>query len=75
MTLQRIQENNKFLFLSKGDDVMPFYKMTVTLEMTDYVRADSPEEAFQILSDDAMSGGSWDYSYEEVDEDGLPLYD
>ena len=54
---------------------MPFYQMTVTLEMTDYIRADSPEEAFQILSDDAMSGGSWDYSYEEVDEDGLPLYD
>ena len=54
---------------------MPFYKMTVTLEMTDYVTADSPEEAFQILSHDAMSGGSQDYSYEEVDEDGLPLYD
>lgn len=54
---------------------MPFYRMTVTLEMTDDIEADSPEEAFQILSDDAMGGGTWDYVYEELDDDGTPLYD
>lgn len=48
---------------------MPLYQMTVTLEMTDFVEADSPEEAFEILSEDAMSGGSWDYNYEVVEED------
>jgi hypothetical protein len=48
---------------------MPLYQMTVTLEMTDFVEADSPEEAFEILSEDAMSGGSWDYTYEVVEED------
>ena len=48
---------------------MPIYRMTVTLEMTDDIEADSPEEAFQILSDDAMAGGSWDWTYEELDED------
>ena len=46
---------------------MPKYYITVTLEMSDYVEADSPEEAFEILSDDAMRGGSWDYTYEEVE--------
>lgn len=48
---------------------MPLYQMTVTLEMTDFVEADSPEEAFEILSEDAMSGGSWDYTYEVIEED------
>ena len=48
---------------------MPLYQMTVTLEMTDFVEADSPEEAFEILSGDAMSGGSWDYNYEVIDND------
>lgn len=48
---------------------MPLYRMTVTLEMTDFVEADSPEEAFEILSEDAMRGGSWDYDYEVVEED------
>lgn len=52
---------------------MPFYRMTVYLEMTDDVEADSPEEAFIQLSNDAMAGGSWDYSYEELDEDGIPI--
>lgn len=32
---------------------MPIYWMTVTLEMTDEVEADTPEEAFVILSNDA----------------------
>ena len=42
--------------------------MTVRLEMTDEVEADTPEEAFAILSDDAMAGGSWDYEYDIIDE-------
>lgn len=42
------------------------YWMTVTLEMSDEVEADSPEEAFEILSTDAMSGGTWEYTYEEI---------
>jgi hypothetical protein len=43
--------------------------MTVTLEMTDDIEANSPEEAFAQLSEDAMAGGSWDYTYEVVKED------
>jgi hypothetical protein len=43
--------------------------MTVILEMTDDVEADSPEEAFLELSEDAMAGGSWDYTYEVIEED------
>lgn len=48
---------------------MPLYQMTVTLEMSDFVEADSPEEAFEILSEDAMCGGSWDYEYEVIEEE------
>jgi hypothetical protein len=48
---------------------MPKYLMTVYLEMTDEVEADSPEEAFIQLSNDAMAGGSWDYTYEEIEEE------
>lgn len=48
---------------------MPKYKMTVILEMTDIVEADTPEDAFIELSNDAMAGGSWDYTYEEMDGD------
>lgn len=47
---------------------MSRYWMTVTLEMTDEVEADTPEEAFMILSNDAMAGGDWDYNYEIIDE-------
>ena len=45
------------------------YYVTVKLEMSDYVEATSPEEAFEILSTDAINGGSWDWYYKEVDED------
>lgn len=45
---------------------MPKYYMTVRLEMTDEVEADTPEEAFAILSNDAMAGGSWDYEYDII---------
>lgn len=48
---------------------MPKYRMTVTLEMTDDVEADSPEEAFLELSNDAMAGGSWDWNYELIDDE------
>lgn len=48
---------------------MPLYRMTVILEMTDDIEADSPEEAFAQLSEDAMRGGSWDCTYEIVEED------
>lgn len=47
---------------------MPKYLMTVTLEMEDEVEADTPEEAFLILSEAAMSGGDWDWCYEVIDE-------
>ena len=45
------------------------YWITVTLEMSDEVEANSPQEAFEILSEAAMSGGSWDWYYEEIEED------
>ena len=45
------------------------YNITVRLEMSDFVEADSPEEAFEILSTDAMNDGSWDWYYEEVEEE------
>lgn len=48
---------------------MPKYLMTVCLEMTDEVEADSPEAAFIQLSNDAMAGGTWDYTYEEIEEE------
>lgn len=37
--------------------------------------SDSPEEAFIELSNDAMTGGSWDYTYEELDERGAKQVD
>ena len=37
------------------------YLINVMLEMEDWVEADSPEEAFEILSNDAMSGGDWQW--------------
>ena len=45
------------------------YLVKVRLEMEDYVEANSEEEAFQILSDDAMSGGDWDWTAELVEEE------
>lgn len=47
---------------------MPKYHVWVCLEMEDDVEADSPEEAFHILSDDAMAGGTWDYHVDEIEE-------
>lgn len=46
---------------------MPIYKVWVRLECEyDDIEADSEEEAFQIASDAAMDGGSWDYQVEEI---------
>lgn len=45
------------------------YNITVRLEMNDFVEANSPEEAFEILSTDAINGGSWEWYYEEIEEE------
>lgn len=48
---------------------MPTYRVHVILEMEDDVEADSPDEAFEILSDDAIGGGDWQWTAEEVEND------
>lgn len=51
---------------------MKTYKVWVCLECEyDDIEAESEEEAFNIASEAAMSGGSWDYFVKEVglDED------
>ena len=40
---------------------MPLYEVWVRLEMEGTIEADSPEEAFEMMSEDAMAGGSWDW--------------
>jgi len=46
------------------------YKVWVCLEAEyDDIEADSEEEAFQIASDAAMSGASWDFQIEEITKD------
>ena len=48
---------------------MAVYKVWVRLECEyEDIEADSPEEAFHIASDAAISGGSWDYQVEELEE-------
>ena len=45
------------------------YKVWGWLEAEyDDIEADSEEEAFQIASDAAMSGGSWEWTVAPVDE-------
>ena len=44
------------------------YLINVILEMQDWVEADSPEEAFEILSYDAMSGGDWQWDVLDKEE-------
>lgn len=46
------------------------YRVWVRLE-TEYddIEADSPEEAFLIASEAAMSGGSWQYTAEPVESE------
>ena len=46
------------------------YKVWVCLEAEyDDIEADSEEEAFQIASDAAMNGASWDWTVEQVDSE------
>ena len=45
------------------------YWVEVELSMCDEVEAESPEEAFEILSTAAMSGGDWLWSCTEMEED------
>lgn len=46
------------------------YKVWVRLESEfDDIEADSEEEAFQIASDAAMSGGSWEWTVSLAEED------
>ena len=45
------------------------YNVWVRLEAEyDDIEADSEDEAFQIASDSAMSGGDWQYRVDEVSE-------
>lgn len=47
---------------------MGVYKVWVKLEVEyDDIEADSEEEAFELASDYAMSGGSWEWEVEEVE--------
>lgn len=48
---------------------MSIYKVWVCLEAEyDDIEADSEEEAFQIASDAAMSGGSWECEVSPAEE-------
>lgn len=45
------------------------YKVWVCLECEyDDIEADSEDEAFLIASEAAMSGGSWDFTVEEIED-------
>ena len=49
---------------------MPIFKVWVRLEAEyDEVEADNEEDAFLIASEDAMGGGTWDYTVEKLDEE------
>lgn len=45
------------------------YWVEVELTMSDEVEANSPEEAFEILSDAAISGGDWTWSCTEIEKE------
>lgn len=45
------------------------YKIEVQLIMQDEVEANSPEEAFEIVAEYAVRGGTWDYDYEEIEDE------
>ena len=47
---------------------MGVYRVRVILDEEYYdIEADNEEEAFELASDYAMSGGSWEYEVEEVE--------
>lgn len=48
---------------------MKKYKVYACLEDTDIIEAENEEEAFINFSNDLMTGGSWQYTVEEVEED------
>lgn len=49
---------------------MKTWKVWVCLECEyDDIEAETEEEAFLIASEAAMSGGSWDFTAEEVEEE------
>ena len=49
---------------------MPVYKVHVILDVEyDDIEADSEEEAFLIASDAAMSGGSWEWTVTQDEEE------
>lgn len=48
---------------------MPKFYVRCWLEAEDEVEAETAEEAFEKLSDDAMAGGLWDWTAEEIAED------
>lgn len=45
------------------------YWVEVQLTMEDEIEANSPEEAFEILSTDAINSGDWLWSCTEMKED------
>ncbi len=46
------------------------YKVWIRLEAEyDDIEADNEEEAFLIASDAAMSGGSWEWNIEKIEEE------
>ena len=45
------------------------YWVEVELIMSDEVEADSPEQAFEILSDAAISGGDWLWSCTPIEDE------
>ena len=45
------------------------YRIEVQLIMEDEVEANSPEEAFEIVSEYAIRGGDWAYDYEEIEDE------
>lgn len=45
------------------------YWVEVRLEMQDEVEANSPEEAFEIISEYAIRDGDWEYDYEEIEDE------
>ena len=42
--------------------------MTVTFTKSDYVEADTPEEAFDKMIKNVPDGGTWNYSYSEEED-------
>lgn len=51
------------------EEIMPKYRVWACLEGEDIVEADNEDEAFVQLSDDLMSGGSWQMRVEEIEDE------